>query len=119
MTDRIDYTTKPEVLKACGIDWEQTTPKTWMERSTGILARTPPRPSQQELWEGLCKAWREEDRVDGMNRRGTYPRLNGTMQVELAGEVYEIFTTVKYGTLRNAIAAALYTVLQQAEKKEG
>jgi len=106
MTDQIDYTTLPEVLAACGIFPCSHTPK-------------PSPPTMQELWEGLCKACRDAD-TDNIG-----PLLCGMGKVQIISDTDDKpfldiieYRSLDYGTLNNAIGAALYWMLQQGKKEE-
>ncbi len=127
MTDQKDYTREPEVLKACG--WKQVhhfrlNEFNWYRESAGNLPRGYPVPvTLSELWEGLCRVWsqRQIDPLDADARdllENRLPGLSGMSHVVLwePGETH-FFTAKEYGSLPNAVAAALHWVLQQ--KKEG
>lgn len=120
--NHIDYTTKPEVLAACGVEILKVPPadlglssadgEQVRYRYNWYYGEMPPVLTMQELWDGLCKACAVV---------GFQPMLWADKAVHTYkdGFTVDLFEVGRYGTLNNCIAAALYTVLQQAEKKEG
>lgn len=113
MTDRIDYTLRPEVLAA--LDWQ------WMksenpegfgyyqdlegEERIGCFKDIPP--TMQELLEGLCRVCRETGWFQ--------PVLYGDAETLISGPDpmgERVFKVNEYGSLTNAIAAALVWVLK-------
>jgi hypothetical protein len=127
MTDHIDYTVLPEVLEACGLVLhEYADPvENYYTDANGVCRGQRPFLTQAELWDALCKAWEAryidplDDEAEELLRKAR-PALQGMDCVVVwePGETH--FYPVKdYGTIDNAIAAALWTVLQQGKKKEG
>lgn len=126
MTDQKDYTREPEVLAACGLEYVGTFGRLFVwkrpcgePKYLGISIDL----TMQELWEGLCKACKSL-----LDYGFLSPRIDGIWRVELvlrdgsaAWDDEDNLTLYYYvnecGSLTNAIAAALYWVLQQ--KKEG
>jgi hypothetical protein len=127
MTDHIDYTQKPEVLAA--LDWQ------WMksenpegfgyyqdlegEERIGCFKDIPP--TMQELWDGLCRIAKDRhislqhEFIPGALMAGENRPDFERITFVLNGEWYR-FMVSKYGTLTNAIAAALHWVLQQGKE---
>jgi len=125
MTDQKDYLRLPEVLEACGYGQVQNPSMAatgeWLWSKDCKYAIETPTPTLSELWEGLCKAWSQRwiDPLDADARdllENRLPGLSGMSHVVLwePGETH-FFTAKEYGTLPNAVAAALHWVLQQKE----
>lgn len=105
MTDQKDYLRLPEVLEACGVE-----SKNGINVGEGLTIY--PILTLSELWEGLCRECRETGWFQ--------PVLYGDAETLVSGPDpmgERVFKVNEYGSLLNAIAAALHWVLQQ--KKEG
>lgn len=120
LTDHIDYTQQPKVLKYLGWQWVNCSDPQddgYWEDAKGDLRidgyeENPP--TMQELWEGLCKAC--------LSLGFPRPVLTGmdAVNIDPHGNIPGLsIGSGETGTLNNCIAAALYYVLQQDEKKEG
>lgn len=122
-----DYTVDERVLEACGIAVCRVPPAALglpVECGEQIIYELDayeyfgdvcPALTLSKLWPALCEVWRAEDKKGGLNTRGTLPRLNGVMQVEISGESYEIFSSSKYGSIENAVAAGICFVLKEKD----
>lgn len=107
MTDQKDYTQESEVLKALG--WDSRTfdgaEKWWR---VGEYPTQWPTVTLSELWEGLCRVCRETGWFQ--------PVLYGDAETLISGPDpmgERVFKVNEYGSLPNAVAAALYWVLQR------
>jgi hypothetical protein len=120
MTDRIDYTQRPEVLAACGwVRAYQDNHSTWY---MGGDMEENPELTMQELWEALCKACKSL-----LDYGFLSPRIDGIWRVELVlrdgsaawddeDNLTLYYYVNEYGSLTNAVAAALHWVLQQGKE---
>ena len=122
MTDQKDYATLSEVLAWLG--WKREgfmgmVPDGKREKivmrynlidATGINKGEHAQPTLSELWEGLCRVCRETGWFQ--------PVLYGDAETLVSGPDpmgERVFKVNEYGSLLNAIAAALHWVLQQRE----
>ena len=114
MTDQKDYLRLPEVLEACGYGQVQNPSMAatgeWLWSKDCKYAIETPTPTLSELWEGLCKACKDAGHRWNPEISGMAAVIVNPNDTDGRG-----FVSSEYGTLNNAVAAALHWVLQQKE----
>ena len=126
MTDQKDYAMLPEVLKVCGLRLHKYTDPDenyWTDGKWHCRGKRPVL-TLSELWEGLKKARQARPdcsdtavSIREFTDEETHKSEERVVLSGFGGLMW--FCTSKYGSLPNAVAAALHWVLQQKGDRNG